>query len=98
MEPCFAGVPGWVRTFYWMPILGSLARRWLRRLGAYRPAEPPSSSEPRDDGSAVREPRHPRPFAGAGAVALDEPIDDPLDGSTGAYGSLEGPVSPTSAA
>ena len=99
MEPNFDDAPSWVRTFYWVPIIGFLARRWLESHGAYRPAEPPSSADPGGD-SGVREPRRPRPSAGAGAgaVALDEPIDDLLDGTSGSYEPFAEPASPTSAA
>jgi hypothetical protein len=99
LEPCFDDVPHWVRTFYWVPVLGRFAKDWMQRHGAYRPAEPPSSADPGDDDAGVREPRRPRPSAGAGAVALEEPFEDEQDGLTGSfYGGFEGSASPTSAA
>jgi hypothetical protein len=100
LEPCFDGVPHWVRTFYWVPIIGWFAKDWMERHGAYRPAEPPSSADPGEDDPGVREPRRPRPFAGAGAVALEEPLEEILDDlADPSGGPYAGPAaSPTSAA
>jgi hypothetical protein len=82
--PDFDRVPTWVRTFYWMPIIGSFARAWIERHDAYRPAEPPAGPDGwtgDDPDAGTREPRRPRPFAGAGAVQLEVPEDDVLDPS-----------------
>jgi hypothetical protein len=76
--PDFDVAPAWVRTFYWMPLLGALARRWIESHGAYRQSGPPSPGRG-DDERGVREPRRPRPFAGAGAVEMEEPFDDEDD-------------------
>jgi hypothetical protein len=71
LEPCFDGVPTWVRTFYWMPIWGRFARAWMLRNGAFRATEPGDGF---GDDAGVREPRRPKPSAGAGCVQLDEPL------------------------
>jgi hypothetical protein len=74
IEPCFAGVPTWVRTFYWTPICGRFARAWILRHGAFRPVEPGEPGNGFDDEAGVREPRRPKPSAGAGCVQLEEPF------------------------
>jgi hypothetical protein len=98
--PDFACAPSWVRTFYWTPLVGWLARRWIERHEAYRPAEPPSPGELWDD-SGVHEPRRPRPFAGAGAVEAEEPFEDEDEGGLDDGYALVGfdePGAPTTAA
>jgi hypothetical protein len=74
--------PAWVRTFYWMPIIGWFARGWIERHDAYRPAEPPAGPQGwtgDDPDAGTREPRRPRPLAGAGAVALEVPEEESLE-------------------
>jgi len=90
----------WVRTFYWMPVLGRLAKRWMRGRGRYRPAPPPSGGEGWWDEPGVREPRRPSPLAGAGAVALDEPVSPSPDedGASSVAVALADPEAPTTAA
>jgi len=98
--PDFTDTPYWVRAFYWVPMIGVLAKRWMRSRGRYRPAPPPSSGEGWDD-DGVREPRRPSPFAGAGAVEMEEPFGDELDewlGDDYALAGREEPGAPTTAA
>jgi hypothetical protein len=100
LEPDFDSAPSWVKTFYWTPLLGWLARRWIESHEAYRRAEPPPPGDWWDD-SGVHEPRRPKPFAGAGAVEMEEPFEDDdgggLDGSYALVGRDE-PGAPTTAA
>ncbi len=100
LVPDFTDTPYWVRTFYWTPLIGGLAKHWMRARGRYRPTPPAKPGDGwHDDG--VREPRRPRPFAGAGAVALEVPFDDEdsewLDENY-ALAGLDEPGAPTTAA
>jgi hypothetical protein len=101
-EPDFERVPTWVRTFYWTPIIGRFARAWVERHDAWRPAAPPSGPAGwtgDDPDAGTREPRRPRPFAGAGAVQLEVPEDEPFDASGESRPVFfDGAASPTSAA
>jgi hypothetical protein len=81
LEPDFDRVPTWVRTFYWVPIIGWFARAWIDRHDAYRPAEPPQGRAGEDPDAGTREPRRPRPFSGAGAVQLEVPEEEPRESS-----------------
>jgi hypothetical protein len=98
--PDFTDTPYWVRTFYWVPLIGALAKHWMRSRGRYRPAPPPSPGEGWDD-DGVREPRRPRPFAGAGAVEMEEPFggeDAEWLGDDYVLAGREEPGAPTTAA
>ena len=100
LEPDFGQAPSWVKTFYWTPLVGWLARRWIESHEAYRPAEPPPPGDWWDD-SGVHEPRRPGPLAGAGAAELDEPFEDEDDeglDESYALAGLEEPGAPTTAA
>lgn len=60
-----------------LPVLVLLAIRRLLNRNKIAPSEAPGSPPgPGRPNAGDREPRHPRPFAGAGAAALDEPSED----------------------
>jgi len=65
--PDFTDTPYWVRTFYWVPLIGGLAKHWMRTRGRYRPT-PPSSGEGWDE-DGVREFKE-------GFGVFDEPKED----------------------
>jgi hypothetical protein len=65
--------PAWVRVWYRTPFLDRYAHSWMWRHGMWEvsPPDKPSTSDGGESG--VREPRRPRPPAGADAIRLDEP-------------------------